>query len=333
MAEVVVLLTGGTVGQRSATAGSVPDAGSTRMLVEACRPDGISLQVVQGMERNSPDITPTDWTRLASSVAGSLRDGADGVVVLHGTDTMPYTAAALSFALAGIGRPVVLTGSMIPGNDPESDAAQNLRSAFAVATLPDLNEVCIVFSSPNSGIDAEIFRGNRTVKHKTAGADAFRSVGTLPLGYVTRGRAHLTSRARLGPAREPFALRPHFSESVDLIKVTPLTSAGRLRHCLEQLSAVVIEGTGVGHVHTDHLNVLADFAKPVVITTQVLHDAERLGSYASDRALTSLPNVILAGALTSATALTKLSWALGEGLDPYSIMSQDVAGEVAEVFV
>lgn len=332
MTEVVVLLTGGTVGQRSAAAGSVPDADSTRALVEACRPDGVSLRVVQAMERNSPDITPGDWTELARSVARGLRDGADGVVVLHGTDTMPYTAAALSFALAGAGRPVVLTGSMVPGNDPGSDAAPNLRSAFAVAARSELAEVCVVFSSPDPDTDADILRGNRAVKHKTAGVDAFRSVGTLPLGHVTRGEVHLTGRARVGLATKPFTLRPDFSKDVDLLKVTPLTSPGRLSHCLDQLAAVVIEGTGVGHVHADHLDVLAGFPGPVVVTTQVLHDAERLGSYASDRNLTSLWNVIPAGTMTSATALTKLSWTLGQGLDPYEIITRDVAGELAEVF-
>ncbi|MBO0821424.1 MAG: asparaginase, partial [Nocardiopsaceae bacterium] len=146
------MLTGGTIGQRGAAGGAVPDADATAGLAAAHAPDGVLVRTEQVMERNSPDVSPRDWGTLADRVLRGLRQGADGIVILHGTDTLAYTAAALSFALRGVDRPVVLTGSMIPGSAPGSDAPANLRAAYAVAAAP-LAGVCVVFGAPGGGAD------------------------------------------------------------------------------------------------------------------------------------------------------------------------------------
>jgi len=333
MTPIGVILTGGTVGQRTDAGVAVPDADSTLTLVETCRPPNVSVRVLQAMRRNSPDITPGDWSQLALAVNECLEEGVQGVVILHGTDTMHYTAAALSFALAGTAVPIVLTGSMSPGNDQNSDALSNLRSAFAVVAQSDLAEVCVVFSSTEQDTIADIIRGNRAMKQRTSAADAFRSVGLSRLGSVTPQRVSLTPPARLRPPMPAAtSLRPRFSGATDIVKITPMLTAPRLRALLEGLQGVVLEGTGAGHVHADHLEVIADFGRPTVLSTQVLYDAECLGMYASDRALTSLPNVIQGGGMTSATAVVKLSWALGQEFDAYEILPKDIAGELEDTF-
>lgn len=331
--SVMVLLTGGTIGQRGAAGGAVPDADSTVGLVTGNAPAGITLRTVQAMERNSPDMSPGDWTVLAQLVAQGLSDGADGVVILHGTDTLAYTAAALSFALQGVDRPVVLTGSMIPGSAPGSDAAANLRAAYAVAASP-LPGVWVVFSSPGAAAGtkagADILRGTRVLKVRTADPAAFSSAAGRPPGRVADGKVDLPSLPRR-PARWRPAATARFNEEVDLIKITPMTTSSRLRGQLRGLAGVVIEGFGAGHVRAPHVQVLRDFDGPVVISTQVLTDAERLGTYASDRLLTDLPQVIRGGPMTSVAALVKLSWALGQALDPREIMSTELAGEFGAI--
>lgn len=319
---MLVILTGGTIGQRGGANGAVPDADATTGLVAGNAPDGIDLRTVQAMERNSPDMSPGDWSALAELVAQGFRDGADGAVILHGTDTLAYTAAALSFALRGVDRPVVLTGAMIPGSAPGSDAPANLRAAYAAAASP-LPGVCVVFTSPGGG--ADILPGTRVLKVRTAGLAAFSCVGGRTWGRVADGRADLA------PIPRPTAWQPaasgEFSEDVDLIKITPMTTAARLRSRLQGLAGVVIEAFGAGHVRAPHIEVLRDFDGPVVISTQVLTDGERLGTYASDRTLTDLPQVIRGGSMTSVAALVKLSWAVGHDIDARKIMATELAGE------
>jgi L-asparaginase/Glu-tRNA(Gln) amidotransferase subunit D len=323
--RVVVVLTGGTIGQRPGTQGSVPDADATVGLVVRSAPDGVDVRCLRAMDRNSPDVSPRDWSTLARIVVTALRDGADGVVILHGTDTMAYTASALAFALQGLDRPVVLTGSMMPGSASDSDAQDNLASAFVVATSP-VAGVSVVLGSPDEGVAADVLPPTRLLKVRTSGRAAFRAVGARPLARVVEGR--VVDDGDLRPSGDALlATTTVFAETVDLIKITPMTTARRLRRLLAGLDGVVLEGFGAGHVPSDHLGVLRAFDGPVVVSTQVTTDAERLGGYASDQLLLDIPQVVRAGRMTSVTALVKLSWALGQGLDVRETMEMDVVGE------
>jgi L-asparaginase/Glu-tRNA(Gln) amidotransferase subunit D len=312
---VAVLLTGGTIGQREASAGSVPDQDATVRFVAGLAPAGVRVRAVPVMQRNSPDVRPADWAALATAAARELAAGASGVVVLHGTDTLAYTAAALDLALGAGCPPVVVTGSMLPADTPGSDAAGNLSAALLVAASGHPG-VCVVFGTGAGR--AAVFDPRRVLKVRTLDAGAFQPLRGHAWGFVLDG---VVTRAAPGPVRAPRSecpptARARFAEDVDLVKVTPLTGATRLARLLTGLHGVVIEGYGAGHVAADQLDVLASFAGPVVMATQVLTDEERLGSYASDQALLDLPHLIPAGATTSVAALVTLSWALGEGRDP-----------------
>lgn len=328
MSEIAVLLTGGTIGQQDRIGGSIPDADATERLVRRCAPAGFRVRVVRVMQRDSPDISPHDWQALAHAADRELASGAQGVVVLHGTDTLAYSAAALYLALPAPTGPVVITGSMWPADAPASDAPRNLASALRVAATTDLG-VCVVMGTDHFEGAAAVLDPRSVVKTRTHGDAAFSSIGFPIFGYVQDDTVTITSYPAPVLASTPSivgfrevsdeSVLSTFDNSVDIVKISPFTDPDRLQGILGGLRGVVIEGYGAGHVPKSHLDVMREFAGPVVLTTQVVTDAERLGSYASDGAILQLPNVIPAGATTSTMALVTLSWALGNGQDPSAL--------------
>jgi L-asparaginase/Glu-tRNA(Gln) amidotransferase subunit D len=175
---------------------------------------------------------------------------------------------------------------------------------------------------------AAVLDPRTVVKSRTHGDGAFSSIGSPTFGYVQDAAVTITSYPAPVLESTPSVVESRevsdksvlsaFDTAVDIVKISPFTDPDRLQRILAGLRGVVIEGYGAGHVPKSHLDVMREFAGPVVLTTQVITDAERLGSYASDRAILQLPNVIPGGATTSTTALVTLSWALGNGQDPFA---------------
>jgi L-asparaginase type I len=277
------------------------------------------------------DIVPADWHLLASAVSDAVAQRPTGIVVLHGTDTLHYTASALTFLLGECGVPVAMTGSMIPGGDAGSDALANLRDAVTVAANADFAEVCVVFSADPERSEGVIIRGCRARKVHSRAINAFASINAPPIGRVSAGRVLRTSLAvrPRGPARTRELSK--LDENVALIKVTPNMTPEMLTKGLSGLSAAVLEGTGVGHIRTDLQPVVAQFGKPVVISTQTVSGGERLGMYDVDRHILALPNVIPGGDMLSETALVKLMWALGQSADVRAKMRTNIAGELGDL--
>jgi len=326
--RVAVVTTGGTIGQRSGVDGRSSPGADLAPLIAAARPPGVQVEVIPVLAKGSMDFRPEDWALLAEKVAESLQGGVDGVVVLHGTDTLHYTAAALSFMLAGLSVPVVLTGSMIPGGDPGSDALPNLRDALYLAAYADVAEVCVVFSEDGERNTGVVIRGTRARKVHSGAIDAFASVGLPPLGRVRGDTVTWAGDVEHLPrGRRELIVAPEVVDDVILVKVTPALRVPGLRRMLSTTRGAVIEGTGVGHVPSDWVEVLAEYRHPVVVSTQTCHGGERLGSYASDQLLLALPNVTPAGSMTPETCLVKLMWSLAHG-DPGALMQADLAGEL-----
>lgn len=250
-----------------------------------------------------------------------------GVIVLHGTDTLQYTACALTFLLGDPGVPVVMTGSMIPGGDVGSDALANLRDAITVAAEADFAEVCVVFSADLERSAGLIIRGCRARKVHSRAINAFASINSPPIGTVSDGQIRRTTLAVRPRAAPRFRAVTRIDPNVPLIKLTPNVSPEALARCLLGSSAAVLEGAGVGHIRTDLQPVVVQFAKPVVISTQAVFGGEQLGTYDVDRRILALPNVIPGGDMPSETALVKLMWALCQEGDVKAIMRTNVAGE------
>lgn len=325
--KIIVLTTGGTIGHRSANGVAVMDFDPAGLIAAIALPD-IDVEFRAVMHKGSMDIVPDDWVAIARAVADAVAQQPRGVVILHGTDTMHYTAAALSFMLRDPGMPVVMTGSMIPGGDPGSDALPNLRDAITVAARADFAEVCVVFSADAARTKGVIIRGTRARKIHSYAIDAITSINSLPIGTVAGDaivRSGLEARPR-GAAT--LKLVTALDRNVALVKLTPNMSSEALARHLEGASGAVLEGTGIGHIRTDLQPVVAAFKKPAVITIQTIQGGERLGSYGVDRNILAIPNIIPAGDMSGDTALVKLMWALPQGGDLKAIMRADIAGEI-----
>jgi glutamyl-tRNA(Gln) amidotransferase subunit D len=328
-AKVIILTTGGTIGHSSGRAGIAALDFEPAGLLSQLNISGVDIEFRHVFRKGSMDIVPDDWLILSSAVLEAIAQRPAGIVVLHGTDTLQYTACALTFLLGDCGMPVVITGSMIPGGDPGSDSVANLRDAITVAARADFAEVCVVFSADSERSEGVIIRGCRARKVHSRAINAFASINSLPIGRVSDGRILRTSlavRPRGGAAGR--RILTSFDQNVALVKLTPNMSIEMLAKLLLGSSAAVLEGTGVGHIRTDLQPVVAQFGKPVVISTQAVYGGERLGGYEVDRHILALPNIIPGGDMPSETALVKLMWALGQDGDVRAIMLSNIAGEL-----
>jgi len=333
MPKVIVLTTGGTIGHRSGQDGVAVLDFDPQRLAAAIELPGVDIEFKSILRKGSMDIDPDDWRIIASAVAEAIAQRPQGVVILHGTDTMAYTASALAFMLRGLSIPVVMTGSMIPGGDAGSDALVNLRDAVVVAATADFAEVCVVFSADIERSRGIIIRGCRARKIHSYAIDAFASINVPPLGFVTGDAVTWTGPQTKPRSASKLSLATALDPNVLLVKLTPNMTPPALERCLHGVSGVVLEGTGIGHIKSDLQSVVADFGKPAVISTQSVYGGERLGAYEADRHILALPNIVPAGDMTSEAALVKLMWALGQGGDTRAIMRTNVAGEIGEPFV
>lgn len=328
-AKVIVLTTGGTIAHRSKPGQPAVMDFEPSVLVAGGGQSEVELEFRSILRKGSMDIGPVDWRVIADATIAALRELPAGVVILHGTDTMHYTGAALSFMLQDLSVPIVLTGSMIPGGNPNSDAPYNLADAINVAANADLAEVCVVFSADEHRRSGAILRGNRARKMRSRAINAFASVNFPELGTVKGGKVTLTETSAVRPrAARQLQVAMKLATDVVLIKLTPATTAETFRRQLEGAAGAVIEGTGVGHITTELQPIISAFERPVLISTQAIYGGEHLGVYDVDARILALANAIPGGDMTSETALVKLMWALAQGGDIGVVMRSNVAGEI-----
>ena len=280
----------------------------------------------------SENMAPAHWEALARETAAELNSGASAVIVPHGTDTLGYTAAALSFLLRDLPGSVILVGSQRSSDRPSSDAAMNLACAARVSGA-DLGEVVAVMHEGTGDDRCAVHRGTKVRKMHTSRRDAFRSVNAPALGHATPAEVHLESvrpRAK-GPARVEGRLDPE----VALVQFHPGLKPEWLAAVLGKVHGLVIAGTGLGHVASDLLPPVRDAVragKPVVMTSQCLYGRVGMYVYDTGRDLQEA-GVLAASDMLPETALTKLMWVLGTFADPAErarAFSTNLAGEVNE---
>ncbi|MFC7098246.1 Glu-tRNA(Gln) amidotransferase subunit GatD [Halobaculum marinum] len=284
----------------------------------------------------SENMNPEIWTDLAEAVREEVEAGADGVVVMHGTDTMQYSASALSFML-DTPVPIVFTGSQRSADRPSSDNVMNAVCAVEAAKS-DCAEVMVCMHGTPSDDYCALHRGTRVRKNHTSRRDAFQTVGAEPLGRVDYGTdeddiavsfREGKTYARRGDADLDIA--PDLVEDVELVKFTPGMDPAALDY-LDGKSGVVIEGTGLGHVHTDlipRFEELVDDGTTVVMTSQCLEGRVCDRVYDTGRDLLDA-GVVEAGDTLPGTAKVKLMWALANVADADDAMGRDLAGELTE---
>ena len=265
--------------------------------------------------RDSVDLVPADWLHMARHI-GEHYDNYDGFVILHGTDTMVYTAAALSFLLEGLNKPVILTGAQLPIGEVRNDARNNLLTAVELAACghPQTAEVGIYF-------DDRLLRGNRAVKTSIFAFDAFQAPNCSPLARVGTGIVFPSTPPRpRGP--DQLTIHQQLSDHVALIKLFPGLSPDLLTSLIDApIQGLVLETFGSGNVSATPgmVEVLAEAIAQrdllVVAITQQLQGSIHLDAYAAGRRLQDA-GVVSGYDMTPHTALVKLMFLLGQNISP-----------------
>ena len=324
--HILLLTTGGTIASMPGGDGLQPsDSGVFQREMDQLR-TYYDITVRELMTLDSSNIRPAEWQLIAQGIWEN-RQGFDGIVVSHGTDTMGYTASAVTFMLPNIDIPVVFTGSQLPLIDMLSDGPDNLRTAFAMAASGKPG-VFLAF-------DRKVMLGCRAVKVRASGFSAFESVNARYAGLVSNAGLVIDDHALpqiSGPAR----LCTDISKDVFLLKLTP----GLNPAIFDMLAAmgyrgIVIEAFGLGGINVLNrglrgIHRCVEDGISVVVTTQCLYDSSDLRVYQVGNKLLEL-GVIQGRDMTSEAAMTKLMWAIGQGMDQAQIadlFARNLAGEV-----
>ncbi len=324
--HILLLTTGGTIACQPGSEGLEPHhSGVMEREINQLR-TYYEIDVEDVMCLDSSNIRPEQWQEIARHVFEKQTD-YDGIVISHGTDTMAYTASAITFMLPGISIPVVFTGSQLPLSDILSDGPDNLRTAFAMA------------ASGHGGVflafDRKVMLGCRAVKVRASGFSAFESINARYAGLVT-GRGLVTDSRVLPVISETPQLRDAISSNVFLLKLTPGLSPDIFDALVAMgYSGIVIEAFGLGGIHVlgDSLSGIrraVEAGVSIVATTQCLYDSSDLRVYQVGNKLLEL-GVIQGRDMTSEAAMTKLMWAIGQGLKGREIarlFEQSLAGEI-----
>lgn len=326
--NILMIGTGGTIASEMSDSGLSPEL-TTRQLLKYI-PDIskiCSVDCIQPFSLDSSNMQPKHWVTIADTIKENY-DKYDGFVISHGTDTMAYTASALSYLIQHSPKPIVLTGAQKPIGFETTDSKQNLRDSFAVASSA-MAGVMIVFNG-------KIILGTRARKTRSKSFEAFSSINYPFLGIVQDGRVI----RYIKPESEEY---PAFYNMVDsrvaLMKLIPGTSSELLRWLLERNDAVMIESFGVGGLpiydDDDYYEAVKsglDAGKTIVVTTQVENEGSDLSIYHVGTYIKRNLPILEAYDMTTEAATAKLMWILGQTDDREKISEMFYTPVASDIF-
>lgn len=316
MKRILMLGTGGTIASEMTPEGLSPELTPQQLLRYV---PGISdiaeVDCLELFNIDSTNMTPSHWVKVACALRAHY-ESYDGFVISHGTDTMAYTAAALSYLVQGAAKPIVLTGAQKPINYDSTDSKLNLMDAFVCACSETVHGVCIVFSG-------RVIVGTRARKTCSKSFAAFSSINYPDLGILHDHRL----MTYIEPAARP---RPLFfdtlDENVGLIKMIPGTDNELLEYMLARKDALVVECFGVGGLPSysddrlfETVRRACEAGKFIVVTTQVQNEGSDLSIYQVGHRLKDYRRVLEAYDMTSEAALAKIMWILGQTHDAETV--------------
>ena len=306
MKRIVLIGTGGTIASEMTEGGLTPELTTEQLLSHVPAISGIcTVDCIQLLNLDSTNITPDHWRMMARCIRARYEE-YDGFVITHGTDTMAYTAAALSYLIQGSPKPVVLTGAQKPIGFDSTDSKVNLMDAFRCGA-EDLPGISIVFNS-------RVILGTRAKKTRSKSFQAFSSINYPDLGVLRDG-------VLLRYIRQECGAKPVFYDQLDtkvaLLKLVPGVDRGLADYLLERNNALIIESFGVGGLPEDSglydcVREAMAAGKTVVLTTQVENEGSDLGVYHVGHALKNDLGVLEAYDMTTEAVVAKLMWILGQ---------------------
>jgi L-asparaginase len=329
--KILIITTGGTLASSAGKEGLEPQLNSKDIL---SRIDGITAhfdaEFLELFSMDSSNMQPEEWTILAETIYENHRK-YDGMVVIHGTDTMAYTSSILSYMLANITIPVVLTGSQLSISNPLADAVENCRSAIHMAGS-GVSGVYIAFNR-------KIILGCRASKLRTVSFDAFESINRDNIAVINSKGLEFDNLVTDIPRREEACvLRTKVSDKVFLLKLIPGTNPDIFPILMQAgYKGIYIEAFGIGCIPfinrdlTKQIKAVIDQGMIVLVGTQCLYDGSDLAIYQAGQKILGL-GAISAGNMTSEAAITKLMWVLGQTEDKEEIrryFETDLAGEIS----
>ena len=315
MKRILMIGTGGTIASEMTESGLSPKLDTEQLLRYI--PDVRSVcdvDCVQLMNVDSTNMTPSDWLVIARCVRAHY-ETYDGFVISHGTDTMAYTAAALSYLIQDSPKPIVLTGAQKPISMDVTDSKTNLRDAFVYACFDRARGVSIVFNG-------SVILGTRAKKVRTHSFSAFSSINFPELAVLQDGKV-------LQYIDLPESEAPRFydaiCENIGLVKLIPGADAGMLDYAIARYDAVIVESFGVGglpqtggSLFSRSIQRAGEMGKLVVMTTQVLSEGSDLKVYRVGYSVKQ-QGILEAFDMTTEAVVGKLAWILGQTREPSEI--------------
>ena len=316
MKKILMIATGGTIASRASDKGLAPAIDSDGLLKyvpeirEFCEVD--SLQI---FNIDSTNVTPEHWLKIAATIRERYED-YDGFVVCHGTDTMAYSAAALSYLVQKSPKPIVFTGSQKPIDKEDTDGRINLRDSFLYAASDVASDVVIVFQG-------KVIAGTRAKKIRTKSFNAFDSVDFPVLANIRDGRI-------ISYIVTPKSEKPEFYDKLDsrvaLLSLTPGMKGEILDAYFRLNDAVVLSGYGTGGIpegeYYGFYETIENWkgkGKTLAITTQVQHEGSDLSVYKVGQGLKDRFDILEGFVMTYESITTKLMWILGQTKDDKKI--------------
>ena len=331
--KVLIIYTGGTIGMKKTEKGYAPVAGFLGRAISAIDDMNSPDAPLWDLHEMSPlldssDITVKEWNKIAAVICENY-SVYDGFVVLHGTDTMAYTASALSFILHGLEKPVVLTGSQIPLSEIRSDGRDNLITSMLIAADGVANEVCLYFSG-------KLLRGNRAVKMSADQFVAFDSPNYPHLADVGISIKYNYS-ALVKPGGKKFEMRPFRDIPIGVLKVFPGIQFGLFESIMtEKLSGIVLETFGAGNIPSDSGALIPIISRAfesgtvITVCSQCTSGTVSLGAYETSSALKAA-GAVSGFDMTTEAAVAKLYYLFSLDLSVEEIkmyMEKNLRGEI-----